>query len=67
MVTNGYTTVALVKAEVGITDSADDTRLDRIVTAVSRQIDDYLGAHVYGVSAIPVNGRSCASAFAGHG
>jgi len=51
VVTNGYTTVALVKAEVGITDSADDTRLDRIVTAVSRQIDDYLGAHVYSSSA----------------
>lgn len=51
MVTNGYTTVALVKAELGIADSADDTRLDRIVTAVSRQIDDYLGAHVYSISA----------------
>ena len=47
MPTNGYTTVAAVKGEVGITDSADDTRLDRIVTAVSRLIDDYVGHPLY--------------------
>ena len=50
MVTNGYTTVAVVKGELGITDSTDDTRIDRIVTAVSRQIDDYLGHHAYPVT-----------------
>lgn len=50
MPTNGYTTVALLKAEIGITDATDDTRLDRMVTAVSRQVDDYLGHHAYSSS-----------------
>jgi hypothetical protein len=45
-----YCTAAEVKSELGITDSDDDTRIERIVTAVSRQIDDYVGADIQPLS-----------------
>lgn len=38
-ITNGYATLAQVKAAVGITDTDDDTRVELVVGSVSRQID----------------------------
>jgi len=43
-VTNAYTTLAAVRAMLGITNSADttnDTYIEAIIDAVSRSIDDY--------------------------
>ena len=40
---DSYCSTADVKTELNITDSDDDTRIDRIVVSVSRQIDDWLG------------------------
>lgn len=40
---NGYTTLARLRSELGIPDSADDAKLERLITAVSRDIDEYLG------------------------
>ncbi len=45
-----YCTLADVKAELGITDSDDNDRITRIVTAVSRQIDDFVGADIQPLS-----------------
>lgn len=42
-----YTTRALLKSRLGINDTTDDTMLDAIITAVSRQIDDYCGRRFY--------------------
>jgi hypothetical protein len=42
-----YTTTAALKARLGITDSTDDSILAAIITAVSRQIDDYCGRRFY--------------------
>lgn len=47
MATGDYTTTALLKARLGITDTADDTILAAIITAVSRLIDDYAGRRFY--------------------
>jgi hypothetical protein len=44
--TDIYCTEDDVKTELGITDSVDDDRITRIVHAVSRQIDDYVGADI---------------------
>lgn len=50
--TTTYTTVAAVKAELGVTDAVDDTRLARIVESVSRMIDDHLGQPAYAQTGI---------------
>ena len=50
MPTDIYCTVAEVKLELGITDSVDNDRIDRIVHAVSRQIDDFAGADIQPLS-----------------
>jgi len=44
-ITNGYTSLATLKAKLGIagTDTADDAELERVITAVSREIDEYTG------------------------
>ena len=42
-ITNGYTTLPLLKAALGITDTKDDTELDDSVEAASRQIDAHCG------------------------
>lgn len=42
-ITNGYSTLAEVKAELKITDTSDDTRLEVSVGAASRQIDAHTG------------------------
>lgn len=39
--TNGYCTAAQFKTHAGITDTTDDTTIDRVITAVSRAIDDH--------------------------
>ena len=40
---NEYVTAAVLKAELNIGDSDDDTRIDRVRENVSRLIDDYCG------------------------
>lgn len=42
-ITDGYTTLATLKAELGVTTVDDDTRLERVVETVSRSIDEYTG------------------------
>ena len=42
-ITNGYSTLALVKAEMGLTNVDSDTRIEQAIEAASRQIDDYTG------------------------
>jgi hypothetical protein len=51
-IVNGYTTLALLKARLDIAtaDTGDDSILEAIVTAVSRQIDDYCRRRFYAVS-----------------
>ncbi len=51
-ITNGYTTLALLKARLGIAtaDTADDTTLEAIVAGVSRAIDDYCHRRFYTVT-----------------
>lgn len=46
-IVNGYTTLATLKSRISISDETDDTELERIVTAVSRAIDDYCGRRFY--------------------
>lgn len=46
-IVNGYTTLATLKSRISITDETDDTELERIITAVSRAIDDYCGRRFY--------------------
>lgn len=46
-ITNGYATLAQVKARLGITDTTDDTILESVVEGISRLIDDYCGRHFY--------------------
>lgn len=50
-IVNGYTTLDTIKKRIAIdtTDTADDTELERIVTAVSRAIDNYCGRRFYAV------------------
>lgn len=40
-ITNGYCTLAELKASLNITDAVDDTALEAAVTAASRMVDDY--------------------------
>ena len=42
-IVNGYATLAQIKADIGITGSTDDTRLELAVAAASRQIDGHCG------------------------
>jgi hypothetical protein len=46
-ITNGYCTLAELKASLAITDNVDDTPLEAAVTAASRMIDDYTGRFFY--------------------
>lgn len=51
--TNGYATLADLKTRLHLSqgDSEDDSLLDTLITAVSRQIDDYTG-HVFYASTL---------------
>ena len=42
-ITNGYATLAELKSRLGLSDTADDAVLESVVTAVSRQIDQWCG------------------------
>lgn len=42
-ITNGYCTLAQLKAEKGISDTTDDDTLSVAINAASRQIDNYCG------------------------
>jgi len=55
-ITNGYCTLAELKASLAITDNVDDTPLEAAVTAASRMIDDYTGRFFYadGTTQAPV-------------
>lgn len=46
-ITNGYTDLSTLKAHLSISDTTDDTRLERIVTAVSREIDNHCRRRFY--------------------
>lgn len=48
--TNGYCDTATVKTTLNIGDSSHDTRLDQIITAVSRAIDDKCERRFYAAS-----------------
>lgn len=41
--TTAYTDLGTVKSELGITNAAQDSRLTRVIEAVSREIDDWCG------------------------
>jgi hypothetical protein len=46
-ITNGYATLAEIKAALAIEDSNDDLALEAAITAASRMIDDYTGRFFY--------------------
>lgn len=49
-ITNGYCTLANARGRLSITssgDTTDDTKIENIVMAVSRTIDNYTGRHFY--------------------
>jgi hypothetical protein len=56
-ITNGYCTLAELKASLAISDSIDDTPLEAAITATSRMIDDYTGRFFYrnGTAQTPVS------------
>lgn len=60
-ITNGYTDLTTIKAHIGITDTTDDTRLERIVGAVSRQIDDHCRRRFYAATQTRVYTAQCSS------
>lgn len=54
-ITNGYATLNEVKAALRLTDSVDDTLLERAIESASRRIDGYCGRWFYKTSATAVN------------
>lgn len=42
-ITNGYLTLQEVLADLGISDAEDDSRVERVVEAASRQVDQHCG------------------------
>lgn len=46
-ITNGYCTLAQLKASLAIADSTDDTALEAAISSVSRNIDDATGRFFY--------------------
>lgn len=53
-ITNGYTTLAEVKAALRISDASDDTLLENAITSASRRIDGYCGRFFYKTSSTAV-------------
>jgi len=51
MITNGYCTLAELKASLDITDTIDDGILERAITSASRTIDRYCARNFYKVTA----------------
>jgi hypothetical protein len=54
-ITNGYATLAEVKAALRLTDNVDDSLLERAIESASRRIDGYCGRWFYKTSATAVN------------
>lgn len=54
-ITNGYATLAEVKAALRLTDSVDDTLLEKAIESASRRIDGYCGRWFYKTSSTAVN------------
>jgi len=54
-ITNGYATLADLKAALRLTDSVDDTLLERAIESASRRIDGYCGRWFYKTSSTAVN------------
>lgn len=46
-VTNGYASLSQLKGRLNIQDSPDDSILEALLTAISRQIEDYTGHRFY--------------------
>lgn len=46
-ITNGYCTLAQLKAELGVADTDDDTVLEDSITSASRAIDQWCGRRFY--------------------
>lgn len=63
-ITNGYATLAEVKAALRISDSVDDTLLEKAIEGASRRIDGYCGRFFYQKAAtvrfFPVHEFKCA-------
>jgi hypothetical protein len=53
-ITNGYCTLADVKAAARITDSIDDTLLELSIESASREIDSYTERVFYSTGGTPV-------------
>jgi len=53
-ITNGYATLAEVKASLRLTDNTDDTLLERAIESASRRIDGYCGRFFYQTAATAV-------------
>lgn len=54
-ITNGYATLAQVKAALRLTDATDDALLESAVESASRRIDGYCQRWFYKTSATPIN------------
>jgi hypothetical protein len=54
-ITNGYCTLAEVKAALRITDNADDTLLENEIEGASRRVDGFCGRFFYKTSSLAVN------------
>ncbi len=54
-ITNGYCTLAEVKAALRITDNADDTLLENEIEGASRRVDGFCGRFFYKTSATAIN------------
>lgn len=54
MIVNGYADLVTLKARLNIGDGEDDATLDALVTAVSRQIEDYTAHRFYATAATRV-------------
>jgi len=55
-ITNGYCTLAEVKAALRVTDSVDDTLIENAIEGASRRIDGYCGRWFYKTAstAVPI-------------
>jgi hypothetical protein len=53
-ITNGYCTLAEVKAALRLTDTVDDTLIEKAIEGASRRIDSYTNRFFYKTSAIAI-------------
>jgi hypothetical protein len=54
-ITNGYATLADLKAALRLTDNVDDSLLEKAIESASRRIDGYCGRWFYKTSSTAVN------------